>query len=241
MNTPIQMNRDFTIEDERELRKIREESDLKKAREAMVREKCEAIARRPFLKARLEALKSWEYPQIRCDSPVLVDHSYREHWKWLLRLFPDDGLVKLSALSGPDWVSQYKQKADWLQSLSRPAMSICSSIFTPEQNGEYQVLSQPFFVVQSDFLDANQMGSIFRFLKEDLQFLLKCVVSKGGETLEGWFDCSQGELMKPVQQTLVRLGVSKNGLRSTYSHCLPGTYSHGKRFSIAYLSQEVMG
>ncbi len=192
---------------------------------------------------KLSKLPAWDFSTLRRDSPVGVDHSHAEHWKWILDLFPWHGLISLeepTVSTARDGKELFRTKREWLSMETLPAAFIRGVTFRPTDDGRYSRAKVPFWVVKSSFLNADQIGRVFRWLVEVCGLQLRCAVSDGNGSLEGWFNSPPIGIGGTLRVVLKQMGIDKLGLGSTEAvHQLPGRWCNGNPRFIVYLSKEV--
>lgn len=135
---------------------------------------------------------AWTCAQIEHDSPAPVPTDAMDQFRAHLDLFRGDDVVWIGSTfdSGAPAKVQHFQTVDYWKSLnSVPANFTCPSTFF---EGTYQrsnshVLKQRFLVVESDELNFDQVGAVFRWLRDQMGLTLVAVIHSGGKSLHGWF------------------------------------------------------
>ena len=94
----------------------------------------------------------------------------------------------------------------------------CPSTFKPGicSRKLENILHKRFLVVESDTLDRDVVGAIFRWLRDENHLNLRVIVDTGGKSLHAWFDYPL-ELWPDLKLVLPALGCD----RSMFIPCLP--------------------
>ena len=188
----------------------------------------------------------WTYDQIIADSPVELTGDERDHWRLLLKKFKPDDVIWIGDKfdSGkPEHAKYFKSSAQWLKEPSVSAQFICPATFKNNSTARSNenVLVRRFLVVESDTLAKDQVGAVFKWLRDKVGLDLVAIVDTAGKSLHGWFRFPQHEyevdelkLVLPALQCDPKLFTPSQPVR------LPGALRDWKRQKLVYLAKEVV-
>lgn len=208
------------------------------------RQKEENVRKRAFnAKGRILTDNVWPYETIIADSPTPVPNECSDHWRSLLNLFEPGDVIWIGDKydSGkPEHVAHFKTKGEWLQLEHAPAPYICPSTFKSgsHSRGNNQVDARRFLVVESDTLNKDQVGSIFRWLQKRVGLSLKAIVDTAGKSLHGWFTFPSSKVLADLELTLPVLECDPKLFTASQPVRLPGALREGKHQRLIYLSGE---
>jgi hypothetical protein len=187
----------------------------------------------------------WTYNQIAAESPVQLRGNEKDHWRLLLQKFDGADVVWIGDTydSGkPEHAKHFKTAAEWLKQSKAPAPFICPAAFknTSIARSNDNILARRFLVVESDVLSKDQVGAIFKWLRDKVGLELVAIVDTAGKSLHGWFRYPEHEfivdelkLVLPALQCDPKLFTASQPVR------LPGALREGKFQKLVYLSKEV--
>lgn len=187
----------------------------------------------------------WTYDQIIADSPVQLTGDAKDHWRLLLKKFKPEDVIWIGDKcdSGkPEHAKHFKTAAEWLKERSVPGPLICPATFKNNSTARSNdnVLVRRFLVVESDTLAKDQVGAVFKWLRDRVGLELVAIVDTAGKSLHGWFRFPQHEyevdelkLVLPALQADPKLFTPSQPVR------LPGALRDGKRQKLVYLAKEV--
>jgi hypothetical protein len=102
-------------------------------------------------------------------------------------------------------------------------------------------LVRRFLVVESDTLAKDQVGAVFKWLRDKVGLDLVAIVDTAGKSLHGWFrypahefEVEELKLVLPALQCDPKLFTPSQPVR------LPGALRDGKRQKLVYLAKEVI-
>ena len=188
---------------------------------------------------------AWPYDQIIADSPVTVTGNEADHWRLLLQKFPADDVVWIGDKfdSGrPEHAKHFRRVSDWQTKTAAPGPLVCPVAFknTSHARSNDNVVARRFLVVESDTLTRDEVGAVFRWLREECELKLIAVVDTAGKSLHAWFDYTDCDaelerlkLVLPALQCDPKLFTASQPVR------LPGALRDGKRQKLVYLAKEV--
>lgn len=185
---------------------------------------------------------AWSYDQIISDSPVNIVGNEADHWKLLLPKFNLDDVVWIGGTfdSGkPEHARNFRPVIDWLMENKAPGPFICPVGFKNNSCARTNdnVLVRRFLVVESDTLKRDEVGAVFRWLRESCELKLVAVVDTAGKSLHAWFDYADCEdvlddlkLVLPALQCDPKLFTASQPVR------LPGALRDGRFQKLVYLA-----
>ena len=170
---------------------------------------------------------AWPYAQILTDSPVTLPADPAEHWRGLLGHFRDEDVVWIGDLydSGkPEHAAHFRRKIEWLEGNVAPGPFICPAVFNAgsHSRGIPNVAATPLLVVESDVLDKNQVGAVFRWLKTKVGLQLVAIVDTAGKSLHAWFVRPPDEQLAELTVALPALGCDRKMFTKSQPARLPG-------------------
>src|ERR1017187_7919229 len=148
---------------------------------------------------------AWPYEQMIMDSSGGIDEPVHEHYYQIFCLFDDDDIVwcgrDVVDTGSPAHASRFRLVREWLAEGICPGSFVCPSTF---KQGVYSrsndhVLKSKFLVVESDKIDKNEIGALFRWLNTNVGLRLRAVVDTGGKSLHGWFDYPDPHLFEQLK------------------------------------------
>lgn len=183
----------------------------------------------------------WTYAEIQAASPSVVPTDASEHWKLLLEEFSDGDVVWIGDKfdSGkPEHARNFRPTGQWLRVDVAPAQFICPVAFKP---GSYSrsnenVVARRFLVVESDVLGKDEVGAVFRWLKDKMQLDLVAIVDTAGKSLHAWFRYPEEARVVELKVVLPELGCDPKLFTASQPVRLPGAMRDEKRQRLVYLS-----
>ncbi len=177
---------------------------------------------------KIVAAYPWPPEQIFSDSPEGVADDPRYDWRLLLSLFgPEDNLwIGEKTQSGSRrFAHLFRTAAEWQDSRECPAGPfILPATLKPgvHSRTKEDVATLPFLVVESDDLDKESTGAVFRWLREAGGLTLHAVVDTGGKSLHGWFSRPDAKTLRDLTAVLPAMQCDGAVLRDTQPVRLPG-------------------
>jgi hypothetical protein len=151
--------------------------------------------RRRALASREQVLRDYRWPvaEICRQSPTPIPDQSREHWRLHLGLFRPEDVVWIGDIfdSGkPQHAANFRRRDEWIGFSSSPGSFTCPAVFKAGSvaRSNDDVAARRFLVVESDILKKDEVGAIFRWMKEQAGLKLRAIVDTGGKSLHGWFD-----------------------------------------------------
>ena len=185
----------------------------------------------------------WAYRDIRENSPVDLPEDPTGHWREVLSLFAGDQAIWVGALyqSGQaEHTKRFKLKAEWLGSETVPGHFICPSTFEVGSfaRSKENIVRRAFLVVESDDLDKDTIGAVFRWMRDKVGLNLRCIVDTGGKSLHGWFDFPADEELDELKIILPELGCDPKMFTATQPCRLPGALRGDRHQKLIFLAKE---
>jgi hypothetical protein len=155
---------------------------------------------------------AWPYGAIVADPLGRFVEPQHEHWRYLLCLFDDNDIVWIGRdiydSGKPSHLYRFRKAVDWPGMPACPGRLICPNTFLPGSfnRADSKVLKTKFLVVESDELNRNEVGAIFRWLENAYpEMTLRAIVDTAGKSLHGWFDYPSPTVLEEVRDFLPRL------------------------------------
>ena len=151
----------------------------------------------------------WHPADMFEDSPYRLLEDSTHDWRRLLALFEEDDVVWIGDVTDsgdPSHASHFRKRKVWEREENCPGAFTCPTTFT---KGSYRrsksnVERLKYLVVESDELEKDEIGAVFRWLNKFLP--LYAVVDTAGKSLHGWFEYPPTRTIPVLKQTLVELG-----------------------------------
>ena len=181
----------------------------------------------------------WTWEEILRDSEMDAPIDYDDHYRRILSKFRKTDVVWIGGLqdSGrPECADNFKTVEEWLKYGRAPGQFICPANFknTSIARSNANIVDRRFLVVESDVLNKDEVGAVFRFLMK-CGLILVSVVDTAGKSLHGWFDYPSCEsaldelkLMLPALKCDPKLFTPSQPVR------LPGAERDGKFQKVIY-------
>ncbi len=145
--------------------------------------------------AKDQVLIKWRWPvaDIESGTVLRVPCEASDQSRAILGLFQPSDIVWIGDIhsSGrPEHAAHFRTAAEWMEFGTLPGPFVCPSTFQSGafSRGNDHVAQRRFLVVESDTLPKDQVGAVFRWLREAVGLPLRAVVDTGGKSLHGWFD-----------------------------------------------------
>jgi hypothetical protein len=187
----------------------------------------------------------WPLEQILADSPVAVRGDAREHWRLLLRKFRPADVIWIGDTydSGkPENGRNFRPATEWLKEPGVPGPFVCPSAFKNSSiaRSNDSIVERRFLVAESDILAKDEVGAVYKWLKDGAGLELVAIVDTGGKSLHAWFVYPEREeAVTDLKLVLPALKCDPKLFTPSQPVRLPGAL-RGDRFQrLVYLSQEV--
>lgn len=185
----------------------------------------------------------WPYRDILADSPVPVEHRpASDQFRLWLKLWPSHARIWIGDLysSGkPEHAANFRTVGEWYQLGPTVGSFTCPSSFKAgaTARSEENVEKREFLVVESDLLDRDAVGAVFRFLQWRLKYQLHCIVDTAGKSLHGWFTPPPPELAGRLKTALATLGCDPKMFGKSQPVRLPGAMRESKMQKLIWLRE----
>ncbi|HEY3899598.1 MAG TPA: hypothetical protein VGM54_13340 [Chthoniobacter sp.] len=187
----------------------------------------------------------WSYEEIKKDTPSAYS-AVADHWKDLLGLFKPGDVVWVGNTydsGSSQHHAHFRTIEGWFNECRVLGQFTCPAVF---KNASFSrsndnVLHRRFLVVESDVLSKDQVGAIFRFLKEEVGLHLRAVVDSAGKSLHGWFDFPKKAVLEELEIILPHLGCDPGLFRASQPCRMPGALRDGKYQQLIYLDKDAGG
>jgi hypothetical protein len=178
---------------------------------------------------------AWPLADILEDSPVRLwetDAPQAHFRQWLSLWRPEETLwVGQPTDSGrPECACHFKTPREWSTTPPPYPNFTCGSAFKPGcyARTKENVQERRFFIVESDTLSKDEVGAIYRFLREVIGYKLVAIVDSGRRSLHAWFEAQTNpQLEKRLAEVLKILGCDIATMRATQPCRTPGAIRDG--------------
>lgn len=184
----------------------------------------------------------WSYNDIQADSPTKLEDEPSMHWRLLMTLFNPDDVIWVGRdyydAGKPLHARRFRAASEWQREEFCPGPFVCPNTFIPgsyERTGK-NILHIRYLVVESDELNHDETGAVFRFLQESpFNLKLRAVVDTAGKSLHGWFEYPDLRLFETVRQLIPRLKCDSQLMNANQSCRLPGAKRGARHQRLIYL------
>ncbi len=198
--------------------------------------------RRQAACSRASVLKQFRWPlaEILRQSPVVLTDGEPGHWQYLLSLFAADDVIWIGGIhsSGkPEHADRFRTRAEWLSEPMAPAQFVCPAVFKPGvfARSNENILARRFLVVESDELTKDEVGGVFRWLRDGVGMKLRAIVDTAGKSLHGWFDFPPADQLDDLKLVLPELGCDPKLFTASQPVRLPGAARDGRYQRLVWL------
>jgi len=184
----------------------------------------------------------WPYATILAQSPVQPDVDAAVHWRSLLALFNDHDIIWIGGLHDSGEAAdaaRFRAKQEWLSEPMAPGHFTCPASFRPCScsRSNDSIVARRFLVVESDVLTKDQVGAVFRWLKEEVKLNLRAIVDTAGKSLHGWFDYPADEIVADLKLVLPQLGCDPKLFTASQPVRLPGAVRNANYQRLVWLQE----
>ena len=213
-----------------------------KLRIAEVKRKEQVRLRAACSKDRILKDWAWPYASILADSPIKPVEDASSHWRPLLGLFNEGDVIWTGGLydSGkPAHHVRFRTREQWLQECQAPGQFVCPAVFKPDSfvRGNDHIVARRFLVVESDELTKDQVGGVFRWLKDKVGVKLNAIVDTAGKSLHGWFTFPETSILEDLKLVLPQIGCDPKLFTASQPVRLPGELRDGKYQRLVWLNE----
>jgi hypothetical protein len=186
----------------------------------------------------------WPYQQIIKESPVGVTENISEHWRLLLAKFQSGDVVWIGDKfdSGkPEHADHFKTAEQWSVESSAPGPFVCPVVFknSSVSRSNDNVVARRFLVIESDTLTRDEVGAVFKWLRDVVKLPLVAIVDTAGKSLHGWFEYPPEHIIDELKLVLPELGCDPALFKASQPVRLPGAMRGDKPQKLVYLAKEV--
>jgi hypothetical protein len=209
------------------------------------RQRKESLRRRAAnAKGQILRDNKWTYDQISKDSPTQLADNISGHWKMLLGCYQPGDVVWIGDTrdSGKVEHQDHFKTIDQWQIIPTPSgQYTCPAVF---KTGSYartnaNVVVRRFLVVESDTLGRDEVGAIFKWMRDVMGLDLRAVVDTAGKSLHAWFKYPPDLIVDELKLALPELGCDPKLFTASQPVRLPGALRDGKYQKLVYLAKEV--
>ena len=169
----------------------------------------------------------WTYNDIVKDTKTPIDENPAIHWRHIVELFREDDRIWIGYThdSGrAEHTRNFRPARSWLAGNGIMGPLTCPSTF---RDGSFSrsnenVLDRRFLVVESDVLTKDQVGAVFKWLRDEVGMTLRAIVDTGGKSLHGWFDYPKAAILEELKLILPQLGCDPGMFRQSQPCRMPG-------------------
>lgn len=183
----------------------------------------------------------WPLKAIMEESPYDLSAVPPENgWRFVVSLFQPNDLIWIGnkRSSGFQYKRNFQTREAWLGNVFGNYQLTCPSVFkngTCHRKNE-NVVARRFLVVESDVLGKNEVGAVFRWLRDSIGMTLRAVVDTAGKSLHAWFDFPPEEVFLELNIILPALQCDKGMFTASQPCRLPGMLRDGKIQTLIYLN-----
>jgi hypothetical protein len=186
----------------------------------------------PALLAKVLTKFRWTYSDIVADplgAICLATHPVQSHWELMVALFKLDDIVWIGRdcwdTGKPGHRYRFRPAGDWLKKSICPGAYICPNTFKPSVyiRSNANIAERRFMVIESDTLDKNQIGAVFRFVAETFEEMtIRAIVDTGNKSVHGWFDYPSSSSLPLLRKLLAALNCDDAMFGPSQPARLPG-------------------
>lgn len=215
--------------------------ELKRIKE--VRQRCERIRVRAA-KSLPVVLKRWRWPyaEIATSSPTPIPEARIDQTRMLLGAFKPGDIVWIGDRSDsgqPDHSVCFKSVEEWSRHVEFNSQLVCPVAFKPGiiSRSNENVVARRFLVVESDSLSKDEVGAVFRWLRDVIGLELVAVIDTAGKSLHAWFVWPGEDHLDDMKLVLPALGCDPKLFTASQPVRLAGGLRDGKVQSLVYFNQ----
>jgi len=190
-------------------------------------------------------LRDYRWPVEEMLKESCLDAAPANHHRLFLECFDEGDIIWVGERydSGEERHRRHFQtREDWLARSGLPIGPLtCPSTF---KEGSYSrsnenVLEQRFLVVESDLLQKNEVGAVFRWLREKVGMKLVAVVDTAGKSLHGWFRYPPKDVLEELRVMLPALKCDPGMFKKAQPARIPSALRDGVHQRLVFLDKEV--
>ena len=190
-------------------------------------------------------VRRWSWPPAAMmeESPVCLG-PIGEHWRMLLALFQADDVVWIGDRRDSGKLRHrrfFRRSSEWLRDPFCPTGPlIAASSFQPgaAQRSRDQVATSQYLVVESDTLGLEEIGGVYRFLRDAERLPLHAIIDTAGRSMHAWFRRpADTERLEELLFVLPALGCDPGPLREPCMSRLPGAWRGTRQQRLVYFDR----
>ena len=222
---------------------------LRKIPTAEIKQKQKEEQRRNRLEIRGRASLSkilkdfrWTYEQIMEDGKDKPNPHPSMHWREIISMFKSDDVIWMGEKwdsGGSEHARNFRTAEEWLKGTGVPGQLTCPGAFKSGaiSRSNDNVLHRRFLVVESDVHSKDDVGAIFKWLRDEVGLSLRAVVDTAGKSLHGWFDFPKKLVLEQLEIILPQLGCDAGLFKPSQPCRIPGALRDGKYQALVYLDK----
>ena len=189
-------------------------------------------------------LSDYRWPVEEMLKEYPLDSDPTQHYRLLLGCFKEGDII---------WVGErydsgeerhrihFETREEWLAQKKQPAGTLtCPSAFKVNSisRSNENVLEQRFLAVESDILKKEEVGAIFRWMRDAVGMKLVAVVDTAGKSLHGWFKYPPTEVLEELKNMLPALKCDPGMFKKSQPARIPGALRDGNYQRLLFLNEE---
>ncbi len=184
----------------------------------------------------------WPYEQIQRDSKDAPSVDPSTHWRHIVELFKGDVVIWIGNKfdSGSSQHERnFKTADEWLKINAVGGQFTCPAGFKSNSvsRSNENVLYRHFLVVESDVLSKDEVGAVFKWLRDEVGLNLRAIVDTAGKSLHGWFDFPKKAVLDELKIILPQLGCDAGLFRESQPCRIPGALRDEKYQKLVFLDK----
>ena len=216
----------------------RELKRLTEARQRCERTRRRAAASQPVVLQRWR----WPYAEILASSPTPIPNAREDQTRLVLGAFLPDDVVWIGDRrdSGqPHHAACFNTAEAWLERDVIDGPLICPVAFKPGSvsRSNENVVARRFLVVESDTLDKDQVGAVFRWLRDEVDLSLVAIVDTAGKSLHAWYGWPGDDQLDEMKLVLPALGCDPKLFTASQPVRLAGGLRDGRVLRLVHFQQ----
>lgn len=175
----------------------------------------------------------WPVDEIAAASPVAITLPVERQHRYIFDLFDDDDVLwcapSVRCTGSHRHEKHFRKASRWARESLCPGAFVCPNPFEvgASSRSDSNIARVKFLILESDKLDRNQVGAVFRWLKECYEMALRAVVDTGRRSLHAWFELPAEGLTEKLEIILSALGCDPAMFRPAQPCRLPGVKRPG--------------
>ena len=184
----------------------------------------------------------WTYEQIQKDTKDAPSINRSTHWRHIVELFKKDVVIWIGNKfdsGSSNHAGNFKTAEEWLKTSGVVGQLTCPAGFRPNtiSRSNENVLHRHFLVVESDVHSKDEVGAIFKWLRDEVGLNLRAVVDTANKSLHGWFDFPKQAVLDELRIILPQLGCDAGLFKESQPCRIPGALRDGKYQKLVFLDK----